>query len=260
MDGMSLIRQAREAGLSVSIDGDKLTLRGPRSAGAIARLLLENKPVVMSGFTSVMDGPLLTVPRTAETAETQTRSAVPVEGLRVLPDAASVVAFVGRVTAVFGQPTGVRVRKVAAPPIEVPDAAAFEERAAIAEYDGGAPRVWAEALARLDPSRPPADVPHRRWVRFLDDCGRFLDEGWGTRAEALGWGPLELFGCHPDKPFARISHYGLLWLLNGRQLLALTSESARIQTENGFLTYRRLPAETDQVLAWELKGRRAEPL
>jgi hypothetical protein len=32
---------------------------------------------------------------------------------------------------------------------------AEEERAAIIEYDGGAPRTWAEALAHLDASRPP---------------------------------------------------------------------------------------------------------
>jgi hypothetical protein len=30
---------------------------------------------------------------------------------------------------------------------------AQEERAAIVEYDGGVPRPWAEALARLDPAR-----------------------------------------------------------------------------------------------------------
>jgi hypothetical protein len=48
---------------------------------------------------------------------------------------------------------------------------AEEERAAIAEYDGGAPRAWAEALARLDPNKPPSDVPPQRWLRFIDDCG-----------------------------------------------------------------------------------------
>src|SRR6516165_10617401 len=44
---------------------------------------------------------------------------------------------------------------------------AEEERAAIVEYEGGAPRPWAEALARLDPGKPPGDVPPRRWVRFI---------------------------------------------------------------------------------------------
>ena len=70
-----------------------------------------------------------------------------------------------------------------------------EERAAIIEYDGGAPRSWAEALARLDPKRPPCDMSPKRWLQFIDDCGRFIDEGWAARAEELGWGPLELFGC-----------------------------------------------------------------
>ena len=60
-----------------------------------------------------------------------------------------------------------------------------EERAAVIEYDGGAPRTWAEALAQLD---LPADVPLARWQQFVDDCGRFLDLGWANRAEArLGW-------------------------------------------------------------------------
>jgi hypothetical protein len=77
---------------------------------------------------------------------------------------------------------------------------AEEERAAIIEYDGGAPRDWAEALARLDPNKPPQHVPLHRWLRFIDDCGRFLDGGWADKAAALGWGPLDLFGCNPRRP------------------------------------------------------------
>ena len=70
-----------------------------------------------------------------------------------------------------------------APPVE-PWTDAHEERAAIIEHDGGAPRAWAEGLARLDPSRPPADVPPKRWAKFIDDCGRFLDDGWAVEAIA----------------------------------------------------------------------------
>ena len=66
--------------------------------------------------------------------------------------------------------------------------AAFDERAAIIEFDGGAPRAWAEALARLDPVCPPGDISPARWLQFIDDCGRFLDDGWAARAAALGWG------------------------------------------------------------------------
>ena len=128
-----------------------------------------------------------------------------------------------------------------------------EERAAIIECDGGAPRAWAEALARLDPNNPPADVPTRRWMRFIDDCGRFLDDGWAGRSMALRWGPLDLFGCDLSKPFARIDRAGLLWLLNGQKLLVLTANSAAIaKLSGGSLTYRRKPSEPGRVLAWEL--------
>jgi hypothetical protein len=93
---------------------------------------------------------------------------------------------------------------------------ADEERAAIVECDGGAPRAWAEGFARLDRARPPDDMPHWRWLRFIDDCGRFLDGGWAAQAAALGWGAADLFGCDRYKPFVRVDRMGLLWLLNGR--------------------------------------------
>jgi hypothetical protein len=56
-----------------------------------------------------------------------------------------------------------------------PSADTQKERAAIVEHDGGIPREWAEGFARLDPARPPSDVPLRRWQRFVDDVGLFLD-------------------------------------------------------------------------------------
>lgn len=129
-----------------------------------------------------------------------------------------------------------------------------EERAAIAEYDGGAPRAWAEALARLDPNKPPGDVPPRRWLRFVDDCGRFLDGGWAARAAAFGWGPLDLFGCDRERPFARVDHLGLLWLLNGGSVVELHRDRAILETERGGdQCYRRRPVEVGRVvLAWEL--------
>ena len=130
-----------------------------------------------------------------------------------------------------------------------------EKRAAITEYDGGAPRAWAEALARLDPMRPPGDVSPKRWLRFIDDCGRFLDSGWAIRAAKLNWHPLDLFGCDRERPFARLDHAGLSWLLNGRKLVALTADTAAIATPSGgSLTFRRRPVEPGHVvLAWELK-------
>jgi hypothetical protein len=100
------------------------------------------------------------------------------------------------------------------------------ERAAIIEHDGGIPRDWAAGFARLDRDRPPGDVPPRRWQRFVDDVGLFLDGPFGAVAAAFGWGALDLFGCGCDRPFARIDQAGLLWLLAGNKLFAMTENTA----------------------------------
>src|SRR5262249_39714943 len=108
-----------------------------------------------------------------------------------------------------------------------------EERAAIAEYDGGAPRPWAEALARLDPARVPPNISQERWTQFIDDCGRFLDEGWAVHAHGLGWGPLDLFACDRERPPADNDHAGLLWRVEGGKLIIMSSYAAIIETATG---------------------------
>lgn len=131
---------------------------------------------------------------------------------------------------------------------------AAEERAAVVEYEGVIPREWAEGFARLDPDRPSGDVPLKRWQRFVDDVGLFLDGPFCAVAKALGWGPHDLFGCDRGRPFARIDRAGLLWLVNGDKLVALSEDAAGIETRAGGErhTYRRKPAEPGRVLAWEL--------
>jgi hypothetical protein len=131
-----------------------------------------------------------------------------------------------------------------------------EERAAIVEFDAEVPRAWAEGFARLHPNKPPADLSSDRWLRFLDDCGRFIDGGWAERATLLGWGPLDLFGCDRERPFARLDHMGLLWLLDGRSIVELHRDRAIIKTASGaHQVYRRRPVEVGRVvLAWELSA------
>jgi hypothetical protein len=132
--------------------------------------------------------------------------------------------------------------------------AAEEERAAIVEYEAGIPRAWAEGFARLRPERPLADVSPKRWQQFIDDIGRFLDAGWAEKASALGWGPLDLFGCDRERPFARLDHAGLLWLLNGDRLAELDCHRAVVERSTGSRqVFRRRPlAVGEVVLAWEL--------
>ena len=129
----------------------------------------------------------------------------------------------------------------------------LDKRAKIIEHDGRVPGEWAEGYIRLDPDRPPADVPPQRWQQFVDDAGRFLDSGFAERAAALGWGLYDLFGCDPDRPFARLDKQGLCLLIGGNRLVDLSDAVAVIETWTGARqTYRRKPIEPGRVLAWEL--------
>ena len=71
---------------------------------------------------------------------------------------------------------------------------------------------------------------------------------WGEQASSLGWTARDLFGLPtpPAKPhpsYRRLSRYdetGLVWLLQGREVVAFTEATAAIQNSTGAITiYRR---------------------
>ena len=115
-------------------------------------------------------------------------------------------------------------------------------------FDGAQRRdfhgVWrhGQMLAALK-SRCPEQVPPPRWTQAIEDGCAFLAR-WGQQAEALGWTAKDLFGLHkvPKKPhpsYNRLSRYdetGLLWLLQGGQVIALTETTAAIQKPTGNVT------------------------
>ena len=95
--------------------------------------------------------------------------------------------------------------------------------------------------------RCPAHVPAMRWEQAVEDGRRFLAR-WGAEAEALGWTARDLFGLHtvtenPHPTYRRLSRYdetGLIWLLEGCEVVALTATTATIRRPSGSTsTYRR---------------------
>ena len=99
----------------------------------------------------------------------------------------------------------------------------------------------------LGPSRP---IPRRRATAgtSLSNDGRRLLALWGDQAEALGWTARDRFGLHkppaqPHPSYSRLSRYdetGLIWLLQGREVVALTEATATIQNPADVVTtYRR---------------------
>jgi hypothetical protein len=90
-------------------------------------------------------------------------------------------------------------------------------------------------------------IPVARWQAAVEDGRRFLAR-WGEQADAFGWTARDLFGLHtsPAKPhpsYTRLRRYdetGLIWLLQGREVMALTEATAAIQNPTGATTvYRR---------------------
>jgi hypothetical protein len=95
-------------------------------------------------------------------------------------------------------------------------------------------------------SECPELVDAVRWQQAVQDADCFLAK-WGKQAHALGWTVRELFGLHPvpARPapnFQRLSRYdhtGLIWLLNGRPVVAMTETEAAIQGASAVLMYRK---------------------
>jgi hypothetical protein len=107
--------------------------------------------------------------------------------------------------------------------------------------------VFAEVFTALE-RRCPEYVDQVHWHQAVEDGQRFLAT-WGSQAEALGWTPTEVFGLHtpPTRPhpsYDRLSRYddkGLVWLLEGKPVVAMSSSTAPIQHKTGAITnYRKL--------------------
>jgi len=111
----------------------------------------------------------------------------------------------------------------------------------------GRKRFCQAALDALE-RRCPDQIERHRWQEAIADGAHFLAQ-WGEQAAALGWTPRDLFGLAkvPDKPrpnYQRLSRYdqmGLIWLLQGRHVVALSKNTASIKTANGTLAFHRRP-------------------
>src|SRR5258706_12181903 len=102
------------------------------------------------------------------------------------------------------------------------------------------------AFAAFERHRP-ACIDQDRWRRAVEDGQQFLAT-WGSQAAALGWTAEELFGLHeppsdPHPSYNRLSRYdctGLISLLSGNPVVALTTDTAAIQHGSGSVTnYRK---------------------
>ena len=92
----------------------------------------------------------------------------------------------------------------------------------------------------------------QHWSQFVRDARRFLEE-WGAEAARLGWSAEDVFGVHPLAPDARYDVMGIVLLIRGNEVIAISEHRATIRTAGGgLMTYYRYRPNTGAVAVWEL--------
>jgi len=114
------------------------------------------------------------------------------------------------------------------------------------------PEAWAQGIADLLSMSPHPDWPDTAWKILQQDAKDFL-RGWAAQAHQLCWTAQDLFSVHADAPYARLDGMGLVPLLRGMPVVALTDTSASIKASRGTLTHRKRQSWPPECcLVWEL--------
>ena len=125
-----------------------------------------------------------------------------------------------------------------APALPPPALATLAILAAPADWPS-LPDDWRDGLARLRDADKPLLGGAESWARLVADALGLADT-WAPQALALGWSAVDLFGVEPNGA-RRLDRDGLAASLEGRKVVAVTSDAATIATPSGGLLrhYRR---------------------
>ncbi len=133
-------------------------------------------------------------------------------------------------------------------------AAAASTKIVLLHCPHGVPETWAQGVADLLAMAPPASYPPDAWTALREDAYHFLRHH-AAQAHALGWTAPDLFGVHRHRPQVRLDCMGLVPLLQGREVGALSEAAAVIEKPSGAqLMFRgrgQVPDEACPV--WGLK-------
>jgi hypothetical protein len=112
---------------------------------------------------------------------------------------------------------------------------------------GASPDSWHTVLAAMEGRSCPERISPDRWQEVISDAEIFLAR-WGSAAHSLGWTALDLFGVHSSAPAARFDVMGLLLLVQGGAVVALTADAATIRRKTGALLSCRRPVAPGAIL------------
>ncbi len=123
----------------------------------------------------------------------------------------------------------------------VPTATTNFEEGRTAQIFEDNPAGWHAILQGLEQMQAPDFAGAGRWSQVVEDADSLLSN-WGRAAYDLGWNALDLFGVHAAAPAGRYDVMGLVMLLGGGRVFALTEQTAAFRRPSGSaLTYRRKP-------------------
>lgn len=117
------------------------------------------------------------------------------------------------------------------------------------------PKEWADGLDLLD-RLPVLDwMTKYQWGRLVADAQSF-GRLWAPQAHALGWTAQELFGCPHNVARSIYLPSGVVYLLEGRNVLEIHDDRAVIENRSGPPNvYRRgVGDRTSCVAIWEAFG------
>jgi len=87
-------------------------------------------------------------------------------------------------------------------------------------------------------------------------------KNWGETAQALGWHPLEFFGCNPDPYAGRLDRDGLIKSLFGfkdsAEVVAVHADHVALRTGRDILHYRAF-GPRGQVYLWDAYAPKGGP-
>lgn len=118
----------------------------------------------------------------------------------------------------------------------------------------GVPEAWVQGICDLLVLPCPTSCPEAQWNILREDSYRLLRD-WAARAHELDWTVLDIFGVHRERPWARFDCMGLVPILNGAAIVALSDTEAAIEKPKGTrVTFRRRGQVPDETcLIWELE-------
>lgn len=117
------------------------------------------------------------------------------------------------------------------------------------------PKEWSDGLDVLSQLPIPDWMTKYQWGRLVADAQSF-GRLWAPQAHALGWTVQELFGCPVNVARSIYLPCGVVYLLEGRNVLEIHADSAVIENRGTRPhVYRRgVGDRTSCVAIWEAFG------